>query len=149
MLPIQFPTPTFRIRQQDDYDEIFDIVRKRWLMLTPEEWVRQNFIAYLIEAAGVPASLISIEKEIAVGELRKRFDLVVYTRSGLPWMLVECKSMEVNLTEKTINQMLAYFSEMPCQYAIITNGSYTYGWKISGEDCVELNQFPIYPVVFP
>lgn len=149
MIAIAFPSPAFRIRQQNNVDEIFDQVRKRWLVLTPEEWVRQNFIAYLIQEIGVPASLISIEREIAVGELKKRFDLVVYGRNGVPWMLLECKAMEVQLSDKTIGQILSYFSGMPARFAMITNGSYTYGWKIFDGECVPLKEFPPYPVVFP
>jgi hypothetical protein len=149
MLPVQFPSPAFRIRQQENYDEIFDTIRKRWLVLTPEEWVRQNFIAYLVQTVNVVPSLISIEKEISVGELKKRFDIVVYTRDGLPWMLIECKSMDINLTGKTLDQMLAYLSEMRCPFVIITNGTYTYGWKITGQGCILLEKFPEYPVVFP
>ena len=149
MIAIEFPPSAFRTRQENNIDEIFDQVRKRWLVLTPEEWVRQNFIAYLIEVAGVPASLISIEREVAIGELKKRFDLVVFGRTGLPWMLVECKAMEVQLSDKTISQMLSYFSGMPARFAVITNGSYTYGWKMAANECLPLNEFPPYPLVFP
>ena len=149
MIAIEFPSSAFRTRQENNIDEIFDQVRKRWLVLTPEEWVRQNFIAYLIEVAGIPASLISIERELAIGELKKRFDLVVFGRNGLPWMLVECKAMEVKLSDKTIGQMLSYFSGMPARFAVITNGSYTYGWKMAETECVQLKEFPLYPLVFP
>lgn len=149
MLPVQFPPPSFKIRQQNDYDEIFDAIRKRWLSLTPEEWVRQNMIAYLIQTINVPPSLISLEKEVAVGELNKRFDIMVYDKRGQPWMLIECKSMDVNLSEKTLSQMLSYFSGIQCRYALITNGTYTYGWKFKGVECAEINEFPTFPQSYP
>ena len=149
MVSIQFPAPGFKIRQQEGFEEIFDETRKLWVKLSPEEWVRQNFIAYLVQKASIPPSLISVEKEINVGELRKRFDLIVYTRNGSPWMLVECKAIDITLTEKTISQMLAYFSTIACPFAFITNGTYTYGWKISNDGFAPLVDFPVYPVVYP
>ena len=149
MISIQFPTPGFRTRQQPGFEEIFDETRKLWVKLSPEEWVRQNFISYLVQKANVPSSLISVEKEIGVGELRKRFDIIIYARNGTPWMLVECKAQDVKLTEKTISQMLAYFSTILCPFAFITNGTYTYGWKILNNGFVPLVDFPAYPVVYP
>lgn len=133
MLSIQFPAPAFRTRKReiDDANEIFDSNRKRWLLLTPEEWVRQNFVAFLIQNMKIPASLIGLEKQLKVGELKKRFDIVVYKNDGQPWMLVECKAMDVQLSQKTISQTLSYLSGLTCCYAVITNGSFTYGWDVS------------------
>lgn len=144
MLPIQFPPPAFRMRMNGEVEEIFDTIRKRWLVLTPEEWVRQNFIAWLVQVALVPASLIGVEKELWVGGLRKRFDILVFKNDGQPWMLVECKAMEVALTEKTISQTLAYLSGLSCSYAVITNGSFTYGWDVRNR-FQALENFPSYP----
>jgi len=78
--------------------EIFDALRKRWVKLSPEEWVRQNMVQYLLEEKSYPAALIGVEKEIKLGSLRKRFDLLVYDRAHQPWMLLECKAMEVPLS---------------------------------------------------
>lgn len=145
MLSIQFPPPAFRVRQRerDGADEIFDSNRKRWLLLTPEEWVRQNFVAYLVKEMNIPASLIGLEKELKVGELKKRFDIVVYKNDGQPWMLVECKAMDVPLSEKTISQALAYLSGLACCFAVITNGSFTYGWEVT-KGFLPLEVFPAY-----
>jgi hypothetical protein len=145
MLSIQFPPPTFRIRQRerDGADEIFDNNRKRWLLLTPEEWVRQNFVAYLVKEKKIPASLIGLEKELKVGELRKRFDIVVFKNDGQPWLLVECKAMDVQLSERTITQTLSYLSGMACNYAVITNGQFTYGWNVT-DGFSQLAVFPDY-----
>ncbi|MES2646647.1 MAG: type I restriction enzyme HsdR N-terminal domain-containing protein [Bacteroidota bacterium] len=144
MISIQFPPPDFRIRMQEGFDEIFDGIRRQWIKLTPEEWVRQNMIAYLVKTIFVPPMLISIEKEIRVGELKRRFDIVVYDKNGSPWLLVECKAITVNLSGKTIGQTLGYLSEMKCPYIVITNGSYTYGWKIAKGGFQALTQLPIY-----
>ena len=146
MISIQFPTPEFRIRLEDGFDEIFDEIRKQWVKLTPEEWVRQNFISYLVRSNSVPAALISVEKEIRVGELKRRFDIVVYDKNGAPWLLVECKAIDVSLTEKTISQMLGYLSELTCKYVFITNGSYTWGWEICGNGFKALDHVPTFPL---
>ena len=129
---------------QDGFDEIFDAIRKQWIRLTPEEWVRQNMIAYLVKERLVPAVLISIEKEIRVGDLKRRFDIVVFNTEGLPWLLVECKATTVSLSEKTIGQTLGYLSEINCPYILITNGSYTYGWKVEAGGFHALTQLPLF-----
>ena len=145
MISIQFPSPEFRIRLQEGYDEIFDEIRKQWVRLTPEEWVRQNFIAYLVKTIGIPSSLISIEREIRVGELKRRFDVVVYNRESVPWLLVECKAIDVDLSEKTIGQMLGYLSQIACPFVFITNGTYTYGWEICEGGFRSLQSIPKFP----
>ena len=77
MIIVNYPEPAFRIKQEEGKDYIFDTIRKRWLLLTPEEWVRQNFIQYLVQVKGYPLSLIAVEKELRLGELKKRFDLEI------------------------------------------------------------------------
>jgi hypothetical protein len=144
MLSIVFPDPAFRIRQQENFDEIFDPVRKRWIMLTPEEWVRQNFIAFLAEKCSIPVSLVAVEKMIKVGELNRRFDIVVYSKTGRPWLLVECKAINVVLNHQTISQMFSYVSALQCPYFFITNGTQTFGWQVSEGRIMELEQFPDY-----
>ncbi|HQW94117.1 MAG TPA: type I restriction enzyme HsdR N-terminal domain-containing protein, partial [Ferruginibacter sp.] len=100
MIKIEYPPyqpkikkdPAFNGRQADR-EFIFDEFRKRWVVLTPEEWVRQNFLQYLTQVKKYPASLIAVEKEIKTGELKNRFDIVVYDGNTKPWMMVECKEM--------------------------------------------------------
>lgn len=111
-------------------------------MLTPEEWVRQNFINYLVEVLHYPASLIAIEKEIRVGAVTKRFDIVVYNRMTLPFIVVECKEMSVPLNEKTLHQVLHYNTNMQAEYVVITNGSYCYGYRRKGEGFEEIGELP-------
>ena len=125
MISIQFPNHPFNIKQTDDRELIFDELRKQWLLLTPEEWVRQNFIQYLLQTLQYPKSLMAVEKEIVVGELRKRFDLVLYNKQGQPWMLVECKAMHISLADNVIDQALRYNQSLGAVYLVITNGTFT------------------------
>ncbi len=128
MLKIEFASYQFKIETRNGTENIFDAVRKRWVMLTPEEWVRQNFLQYLLQQMNYPAALISVEKEIHLGDLSKRCDLVIYDRSSQPWMIVECKQMKEELSSKTIRQVLIYHLSLPAKYLVITNGSYTAGF---------------------
>ncbi|MFY7899275.1 MAG: type I restriction enzyme HsdR N-terminal domain-containing protein [Chitinophagaceae bacterium] len=129
MIKVTYPSFPFKIKQENNKDIIFDGIRKKWLVLTPEEWVRQNFIQYLIQEKKYPSSLIAIEKTIQLNDLKKRCDIIVY-KNEQPWMIVECKEMGVMLSEKTIQQILQYNIALPSSYLIITNGKSCFGWKI-------------------
>jgi hypothetical protein len=128
MIAVQFPEPAFNIRKEGEKRFIFDNIRKSWLLLTAEEWVRQNFLAYLVKVMSYPESLIAIEKEIFLNGLKKRFDVLVYDKVHRPWMLVECKAPSVALNEAVLQQALRYHQTLPVQYIIITNGEATAGW---------------------
>lgn len=143
MISIQFPLKPFRIRQENGVEQIFDVIRKRWLVLSPEEWVRQNMVQYL-ESISYPLSLIAIEKEIFLGEMKKRCDIVVYDRSTNPWMIIECKEMNVKLKSDVLDQVLRYHISIPCPYLMITNGTYCYGFQKRRGELVEIAEFPKY-----
>ncbi len=145
MIKIEFPKQQVTIRQQSGVNEVFDAIRKKWLQLSPEEWVRQNMIQYLFSKK-YPASLIAIEKEIRLGELSKRCDVVVYDRNAVPFMIIECKEMRVSLSEKALDQILRYHSALPARYLIITNGSYSFGFEKTNDQFFEINEFPEYNV---
>jgi len=144
MIKIEFPKDVVLVRQQSGIDEIFDPVRKKWLSLTPEEWVRQNIVQFLLVVKNYPLSLLAIEKEIKLGELKKRCDIVVYNRDMEPWMIIECKEMRVSLSEKTIEQILRYHISLPSTFLIISNGTYTYGFEKREGNFLEINAFPDY-----
>ena len=108
--------------------EIFDPVRRKWLVLSPEEWVRQNILHYLIGQLHYPPSLVAVEKEVKLGELRKRCDLVIYNPPPVAWMIVECKEMNVKLNSDVLDQVLRYHISLPSTYLVVTNGLYTYGF---------------------
>jgi len=132
VIKIDYPPYQPRIKKEDDKEFIFDEVRKKWMVLTPEEWVRQNFLQYLIQVKKYPASLIAVEKEIAVADTRKRFDIVVYNKDHQPYMIVECKEMGVVLDKKTLDQVLRYNMNLKVSYLIITNGSYCFAFSTTG-----------------
>lgn len=142
MIKIDYPPYQPKIKKEDSRELIFDAFRKRWVALTPEEWVRQNFLQFLVRVKGYPASLIAIEKEITVGELKKRFDIVVYDRFAKPFMLVECKEMNVALDETVINQALRYHSTLQVPCLVITNGTYCFAFSNEGGQWAEIDSIP-------
>ncbi|MBK7097499.1 MAG: type I restriction enzyme HsdR N-terminal domain-containing protein [Sphingobacteriales bacterium] len=144
MITIHFPEPDFKIQQKDGQPYIFDNIRKKWLLLQDEEWVRQNFINYLLKVKNYPKTIIAIEKEIQLGELRKRFDILVFDKEHKPWMLIECKAQGVKLNTGTFDQILRYNISLPSKYLIITNGSQTFGWQNTGKQLKEINTLPDY-----
>lgn len=144
MIKIDFPEPAFKTSTENGIRKIFDQFRKQWVVLTPEEWVRQNILIYLSKVMKYPAPLFAIEKEIRVGELKKRCDIVVYNTEMKPWMIVECKEMGVKLDGGVVDQILRYHSSMPCEYLMITNGSYTFGFKKEDEVFKEIESLPAF-----
>ena len=144
MMMLQFPKVEFKTRQTAGKDEIFDPIRRKWIVLTPEEWVRQNLINYLMVECRVPQAFIAIERKIQVGDLSRRFDIVVYSRQMQPWLLAECKAMSVSLSANTISQMLGYVSALPAQYILISNGTNTYGWQIADGNTFALQALPVF-----
>lgn len=126
MFNLAYPEPDFRIKNEEGLDYIFDSLRKKWLVLTPEEWVRQNMVRYLVEIARYPSTLIAQEKVIRLGELKRRFDILVYDRSHQPWMIIECKSHTVRLDNDVLEQALRYNISVPVPYITITNGTHCF-----------------------
>jgi hypothetical protein len=133
MIAVQYPEPQFRMKKENDKQYIFDAIRKSWLLLTEEEWVRQNFVNYLITTLHYPSTVIALEKEFSLNDLKKRFDILVYDGQHQPWMLVECKEPKVALNEDVLQQVLRYNISVPVKYIVITNGNTTVGWKKEGE----------------
>lgn len=142
MIKIEFPKEQPKLRQNGGVKEIFDVIRKKWLVLTPEEWVRQNIILFLLFTQNFPSSLISVEKEIKLADLKKRYDIVVFNRQTLPWMIIECKEMNVSLSQKTMEQILRYHISIPAKYLIITNGSHCFGFEKREDRFMEIDLFP-------
>jgi hypothetical protein len=132
MILVEYPEFPFRIRKEEEKEFIFDELRKQWLRLTGEEWVRQNFLQYLLQVMKYPAALIAVEKEIKLGELKKRFDILVYNSDHQPWLMVECKGMDIALKEEVLQQALRYNIAIPVQYLIVTNGKYCAGFVKQG-----------------
>lgn len=137
MIRIEYPPYQPKIKTENTKEFIFDEIRKRWVVLTPEEWVRQNFLQYLIQVKCYPASLIAIEKEIQLADLRKRFDIVVYNKDHKPFMIIECKEMNVALDNKVLDQVLRYNINLQVDYLVITNGSYCFAYSTISKMTVE------------
>lgn len=144
MIKIKYLKHQFKIKKENNTELIFDAYRKRWIVLTPEEWVRQNILQYITEVKKYPAALIAIEKEIFLGELKKRCDIVVYNQNALPWMIIECKEMNVQLTAKVLDQILRYHITLSVKYLVITNGSYCFGFEKKDGQFYEINEMPQY-----
>ncbi len=141
MIKIEYPPYQPKIKTEADREYIFDGLRKRWVMLTPEEWVRQNFLQYMIRVKKYPASLIAVEKEISLVDLKKRFDIVLY-KNAQPWMIVECKETAVALDRKVLDQVLRYNMSLKVPYLVITNGSYCYAFAVVENKLEEIDDLP-------
>jgi hypothetical protein len=139
MIKITYPDIKPPIKRIDDTDKVFCLIRKKWFVLTPEEWVRQNFLLYLTEVLKYPPKLISVEKEIKLSELKKRFDIVVYDQNAQPEIIIECKEMNENLSEEVLNQVLRYNIKIRAKRVVITNGSNTIAFENIDGRIVELN----------
>jgi hypothetical protein len=133
MQQLNFPHFEFKLRDVNNRQEIFDPIRRKFVMLTPEEWVRQNLIAYLTQVKGYPVSMIGVEKQLLLNKLPKRFDLVVFGRNASPFLLVECKAPGVEITEKTFDQAARYNMLLRAEYFLITNGLEHYTCRIDYE----------------
>ncbi|MBD0331994.1 MAG: type I restriction enzyme HsdR N-terminal domain-containing protein [Chitinophagaceae bacterium] len=142
MIHVRYPEPQFRIKNENGRKYIFDSIRKVWLLLTEEEWVRQNFVRYLVDALNYPSTVIALEKEILLNDLKKRFDILVYNKEHKPWMLVECKSSLLLLSQEVLYQVLRYNISVPAEYLIITNGTTTMAWKKAAGQLQQLNEMP-------
>ena len=143
MILVDFPSYDFKVQSIGGKDQIFDPCRKKWVALTPEEWVRQNILQYLIQVCKYPVELIAIEKTIQLGSLNKRFDILVY-HEATPWMIIECKEAQTPLNEKTILQLLQYQQVLDAKYLIASNGHQTIGAEIKLGNLHMLQKFPNY-----
>jgi hypothetical protein len=142
MIKIDYPPYQPKIKKEQDKEFIFDEVRKQWIMLTPEEWVRQNFLQYLIQIKKYPASLIAVEKELKLGELKKRTDVIIYNTQAQPWLMIECKAMSEPLNEKVLRQILRYHITIPVPFLVITNGRFCFGFEKANGAFVEIDGLP-------
>jgi len=146
MESLNLPTYSFNIKFQGQRKYIFDTLRKKYVLLTPEEWVRQNFLKFLTENKNYPASLIFVEMEFKLNTLSKRCDAVVFNRSGNPILIVECKAPSVKIDKLVFEQIARYNMQLKVDYLIVTNGLSHYCCKIDFEKStyVFLPDIPFY-----
>lgn len=125
MQKLHFPQPDLRIRSITGDYEVWDVVRKKWVVLTPEEWVRQHLIHYMNKERGCSLSLMAVEKSLRYNGLIRRADLVVYNSSAQPLLLAECKAPEVAMNQQVFDQVAMYNRVIGVEYVLITNGLHT------------------------
>ena len=121
-MDLNLPLYSFRFREQTGKKQIFDGFRRKWVMLTPEEWVRQNFARYLTEVKHFPSSLVALERSLRINQHDFRTDVVLFSKSGNPLVVVECKAPEVKITQQVFDQIARYNLELRVSYLIVTNG---------------------------
>lgn len=139
---LNLPDFNFKFKNKNKKEYIYDSIRKKYVIVTPEEWVRQNIIRYLIENLHYPHSLIGIEKQIKVFNTIKRPDIVVFNTNLQPKMIVECKRSKITINSKTLNQTINYFLELKADYFLLTNGMKHFCCKIENKSCNFLNSIP-------
>ncbi len=142
MSELNLPSYPFRLRTTGQSKEIFDSIRRKFVTLTPEEWVRQHFLVFMIDHLKYPASLINLEKGLVFNERKKRTDIVVHDRNGKPWMIVECKAPSVVLNEETFYQAASYHLKLKVQYLGVTKGIKHYGGKLEKDSLALVKGFP-------
>lgn len=130
MWQLNLPLYNFRIKNQNDKQFIFDAQRRKFVSLTPEEWVRQHFIRFLIEVKKFPAAWIAIEKQLNINGMKKRCDAIVYDEYAKPLVLIEFKAPEVPITQATFDQAVVYNLKLNVSFFIISNGLQHYACKI-------------------
>ncbi|MDZ7934954.1 MAG: type I restriction enzyme HsdR N-terminal domain-containing protein [Emticicia sp.] len=134
MHPLNLPNYDYKIKEMDGKTYIFDAIRKKYLVLTPEEWVRQHFINLLITHYGYSKSLLRLEGGLSYNKLQKRTDIVVYNNEGSPFLLVECKAADVPINQVVVEQASRYNLTMRCPFLVVTNGINTFCFKIDFEN---------------
>jgi predicted type IV restriction endonuclease len=148
MTKLALPEVEFQIQIKENKTFIFDVIRKKYIILTPEEWVRQHFVHYLISNQ-YPKSLINVESGLHYNNLQKRSDVIVYDRQGSPFLLIECKASSILLTQQAVNQALMYNYTLKSKYMAITNGLHHLYYKIDyekgGSDL--LKELPLYETI--
>ncbi len=145
MITLEVNTALLKLKQVSNRPYVFDVIRKKWVLLTPEEHVRQHVIHHLTTVLNYPSALIAVERKILVGKLAKRFDIVVFDRNHKPWMLIECKEPAVDINEKTLYQLISYHSAIPCKYWLLSNGHQNFCAEVSEQGTVQWrDSLPVY-----
>ncbi len=134
MIKLNLPTYSLKIKNKENKLYIFDIIRKRFMVLTPEEWVRQNFVHYLLLEKKYPKSLLAVEKQILLNNTKKRFDILLFDGEGNPDIIVECKAPKIKITQETFDQIARYNLEVSANILVVTNGLEHYYCKLDTQN---------------
>ncbi|WP_178988059.1 type I restriction enzyme HsdR N-terminal domain-containing protein [Winogradskyella schleiferi] len=119
---LNFPKFEYRFKSTENKVSIFDVIRKKFIILQPEEWVRQHCVHYLINDKKYPKSLINVEKELTINGLKKRYDIVIFNSDGSIHLIVECKSHNIKIEQTTFDQIARYNLVLNATYLMVTNG---------------------------
>ena len=138
------PSFEFNVQSKGQSKQIFDLVRRRFVALTPEEWVRQHFIRFMVEFHEYPLSLFAVEKQVVVNGLKQRADVVVYSKEGKPWLIVECKAPNVKIDEDTLHQVVRYNLTLNVPYLVLTNGIDHFCMEYKDDAIVYLSGLPVF-----
>lgn len=122
MKNLNFPSYNFRIKNSENNTYIFDVIRKKFVVLQPEEWVRQNCIQFLINEKNFPVNLINVEKVVRINGLNKRYDIIAYNSDGSIFLIVECKAPKVKISQSAFDQIARYNLTLKASYLMVTNG---------------------------
>lgn len=146
MQKLNFPTYSFRFKNSENKVSIFDEIRKKFILLSPEEWVRQHVVQFLLQDKKYPKSYINVEKLIKINDLSKRYDGVVFQPNGEIFLLIECKAPEVSISQQTFDQIARYNLVMKAKYLMVTNGLNHYFCQMDfeNEKYVFLKELPEY-----
>jgi hypothetical protein len=146
MMALNLPQFDYKVKNEDGKTYLFDIIRKKYVVLTPEEWVRQNFLHYLIQYYHYPKSLIKIESGHRYNSRQKRSDIIIYDRGGKSFLLVECKATTEKISQKTLDQIAAYNHTINAKYLILTNGlkHFCLQMDYAKEELIFLKDIPAY-----
>jgi hypothetical protein len=146
MQQLNFKPYSFRFKNRENKPLIFDVVRKKFMILTPEEWVRQNTIQYLVQELDIPLSLINVEKQIKLHDTVKRYDIVAFNPDGSIHLIVECKATQIKITQDTFDQIARYNIVLQSTYLMVTNGLEHYYCKmdLENERYSFLETLPVY-----
>ena len=144
--PLNFPKFSFRFKNSENKVSIFDAVRKKFIILQPEEWVRQHCVQYLMTEKKYPHSLINVEKELTINNLKKRYDIVVFNTQGEVHLIVECKAPQIPIDQSTFDQIARYNLALKATYLMVTNGLQHYYCQMDfeAETYVFLKDIPEY-----
>lgn len=134
MQQLNFPSFSFRFKNSENKVSIFDAIRKKFIIITPEEWVRQHVVQFLMIEKNYPKSLLNVEKVLQVNGLRKRYDIVVYNSDGTIHILIECKAPEVPISQSTFDQIAQYNMTLQSNYLMVTNGLNHYFCQMDNEN---------------
>lgn len=134
MLKLNFPDFSFRFKNSENKPLIFDVIRKKFVVLTPEEWVRQHVVHFLISEKHFSHSLINVEKQLVLHQTKKRYDAVVFNKDGSIHLIVECKAPHIEITQSTFDQIARYNLVTKATYLMVTNGIQHYYCKLDYEN---------------